>query len=203
MNLRDRGMKHNVLWGALCGVCIVIGKIDKNILIGHRGASSLAPENTLSSFEKALDFGVDMIELDVHCCKSGELVVFHDYTVERMTDGVGYIVDKTLTQLKMLTIKNKEQIPTLQEVLNLVNRRCKINIELKGEHTGKAVAIFLKDFLKKNWQHGDFLVTSFNFYELYDFNRELPEVPIGIIFGCLPIDYSLFAKQFGAQAIMM
>jgi glycerophosphoryl diester phosphodiesterase len=70
--------------------------------IGHRGAAGHAPENTLLSFQKAMDLGVDMIELDVYVCKTGELVVIHDEKVDRTTNGTGYVREKTLDELKIL-----------------------------------------------------------------------------------------------------
>ena len=70
--------------------------------IGHRGAAGYAPENTLLSFQKAMDLGVDMIELDVYVCKTGELVVIHDEKVERTTNGTGYIREKTFSELRSL-----------------------------------------------------------------------------------------------------
>ena len=90
------------------------------IIIGHRGAMGYEPENTLRSFQKALDLGVDMIEFDVHLCKSGELVVFHDEKVNRTTNGQGYIAQKSLEKLKELDAGQGEKIPTLEEVLDLV-----------------------------------------------------------------------------------
>lgn len=188
---------------ALCGVLLMTEIVDKKIVIGHRGAAGLKIENTISSFKEALKQKVDMIELDVHQCKSGHLVVFHDDSVERLTDGEGRIADLTLAQLHKLKVEKIEQIPTLDEVLQVIDRKCKIDIELKGPDTGQLVAILLKRYLKKGWLPQDFLVTSFSFYELHNFHEALPQVPIGIIFERLPIDYVLFAQQFGAQAIMM
>lgn len=75
-------------------------------IIGHRGAMGYKPENTLSSFEKALRLGVDGIELDVWVCQSGELVVFHDETLDRITNGSGNVFDKTLSELKQLKVKH-------------------------------------------------------------------------------------------------
>jgi len=101
--------------------------------IGHRGAMGYEPENTLRSFKKALDLKVDMIELDVYVCKSDELIVIHDDKVDRTTNGQGYVVNKTFEELRTLDAGKNEKIPTLSEVLNLVNRKAKLNIELKGK----------------------------------------------------------------------
>ena len=88
--------------------------------IGHRGAAGHAPENTLVSFEKAIDLGCDMTELDVHICGSGELVVIHDETVDRTTNGSGRVSELTLREIKILDAGDGEEIPTLEEVLELL-----------------------------------------------------------------------------------
>ncbi|MBV6644416.1 MAG: hypothetical protein KI790_03150 [Cyclobacteriaceae bacterium] len=107
-------------------------------IIAHKGASGLAPENTMASFELALDMGVDMIELDVRHTSDEEIIVFHDQTVERTTNGKGDVHDFTLEQIKQLDAGSwfdsrfsEERIPTLKEVLDLVNGQCKVLIEIK------------------------------------------------------------------------
>ena len=72
--------------------------------IGHRGAKALIAENTLESIQKALDIGVDMIEIDVHKCFSGELWVIHDFTLDRTTDGSGEIAKKTAEEIRELKV---------------------------------------------------------------------------------------------------
>ena len=114
-------------------------------IVGHRGAKGVAPENTLSSFQAALDAGVDMIELDVHLSKDGELVVIHDPRLERTTDGSGLVSDFTLEELKGLDAAAKfegdasfggQRIPTLQEVYDLVRGQVEINVEIKTAEDG-------------------------------------------------------------------
>lgn len=107
---------------------------------GHRGASGYAPENTLDSFTLALEQGADGIELDVQLTKDGEVVVFHDENVSRVTDGNKNVAEYTLEQLKELKVApgtpGETQIPTLEEVLAAMEPYCKskdlkINIEFK------------------------------------------------------------------------
>lgn len=107
-------------------------------IIAHKGASGIAPENTITSFQKALDLGVDMIELDVRHTKDEEIVVFHDSTLERTTNGRGLVEDKTLAELKELDAGawfhpdfEGEKVPTLKEVLDLIDGQCKVLIEIK------------------------------------------------------------------------
>jgi len=92
-------------------------------LFAHRGAPGLGfPENTLLSFQKALEYNIDMVEFDVHRCKSGELVVIHDYRLERTTNGSGYVKDHTLEELRLLDAGQGQKIPTLEETLDFIDR---------------------------------------------------------------------------------
>ena len=109
------------------------------MVVAHRGFSGAAPENTLGAFRKALEAGSDMIELDVHLSKDGKIVVIHDETLERTTDGQGKVVDHTLEDLKKLDAGSRfgadfsrERIPTLQEVLTLAKGKVLVNIEIKN-----------------------------------------------------------------------
>ncbi len=156
------------------------------IKIGHRGAAGYEPENTLRSFKKALQLGVDMIELDVYVCASGEPVVIHNNRVDRTTNGRGLVVNKTLHELRRLNAGHGQKIPTLVQALNLVGRKAQINIELKGDDTAGPIAALIKKYTtKKNWSYADFLVSSFNHRELALFARILPEVRIGVLIARL------------------
>ena len=104
----------------------------RKILIGaHRGAMCHAPENTLAAFEKAIEFGTYRTELDVRRCRDGHVVVMHDATVDRTTDGAGRVADLTLGELRRLKVGGTETIPTLQETLLRVKGRCKLLVEIK------------------------------------------------------------------------
>jgi len=111
-------------------------------VIAHRGASGHAPENTMSAFRKAVEMDVDMIELDVHLSKDGEVIVFHDATLDRTTNGSGLVKDYSLAELKKLEAGSwfsaeyeGEPIPTLSEVLAYLTevRKEGKNIELLVE----------------------------------------------------------------------
>ncbi len=109
------------------------------MVVAHRGFSGAAPENTLAAFQKGIDIGSDMIELDVHLSRDGELVVIHDETLERTTNGKGMVADHTLKDLKKLDAGSSfgaafagERIPTLKEVLDLAKGRVLVNIEIKN-----------------------------------------------------------------------
>ena len=152
--------------------------MNKILKIGHRGAKGHIVENTLESIQKALDLGVDGIEIDVHLCQTGELVVYHDFTLERLTDGTGEIAMKSLEELKSLKIKDQFKIPTLVEVLDLIDKKCLLNIELKGNMTAletcKSIQLYTET---KAWKFEDFIVSSFNHDELktvYNINKNIP-----------------------------
>ncbi len=107
--------------------------------VAHRGGSLLAPENTLAAFRTALTLAVDAIELDVQMTKDGHAIVFHDNTVERLTDGEGNILDLDFAYLRSLNAAahfsggwpEPQRIPTLREVLNLARSRTQVYVEIK------------------------------------------------------------------------
>lgn len=149
----------------------------KSLVIGHRGACGYAPENTLASFTKALELNVDMIELDVHQCASRELVVIHDSTVDRTTNGTGAVVQKTYEQLSQLNAGDGQKIPTLPEVLDLVDRKAAIDIEIKDVHATDAVGALLTQYVEtQGWHWSDFLVTSFDFDVLLYLKNKFPHI---------------------------
>lgn len=170
--------------------------------IGHRGAKGYAVENTLASFQKALDLKVDAIELDVHVCASGELVVFHDFTLDRMTNKTGEIHNFTLSELKELKIYGALKIPTLEEVLQLVNRKCIVNIELKGHETAKATVALIERFVQnENYNWNDFLVSSFQQEELRIFRTLNKKIPLAILTQASVEQAIHWAETFSAQYI--
>ena len=132
--------------------------------IGHRGAKAYAPENTLTSFKKAIEIGVDAIELDVRKTKDKKLVVIHDADIKRTTNGKGLVADFTLKEIKSFIAEGGEKIPTLEEALDFLDKKVKVIIEFKElgveeqvllaiheRHLEKNVIItsFLEDALKK------------------------------------------------------
>ena len=168
--------------------------------IGHRGAAFLEPENTLKGFRKAIELGLDYVEFDVHRCKSGELVVIHDETVDRTTNGEGFVADLTLQQLKKLDAGKGETIPTLQEVIDVCKGKVKMQIELK-EHGLEADTISL---LMGN-SVGDTLLISF----LHECVKKAKEeaaaknlkIKAGIIIAGNPLNADEMAKAAKADFV--
>jgi glycerophosphoryl diester phosphodiesterase len=134
---------------------------------GHRGAAAYAPENTIESFEKALQIGVDYIELDVHLSNDNQLVVIHDYEVDRTTNGKGKVAEMNLEQIKSLVIAHRLTVPTLTEVFDYIDRRCKINVELKCFASATEVVKLIDLYVnQKDWQYDDFVISSFDWEAL-------------------------------------
>ena len=172
------------------------------LIIGHRGAKGHEPENTLISFQKALAMNVHGIELDVHLSADGELMVIHDETIDRTTNGTGFVNKLSLSELKFFRIKNKHQIPTLTEVLDTVSHKCFINIELKSYETAeKTVALIEKYVSLKGWHYNQFIVSSFDWNALQQVRFLSEQIEIGVLTET-DLDLALaFAKFIQAKSI--
>jgi len=107
--------------------------------VGHRGARAYEPENTLRSFKRALELGVNAVELDVRRTRDNEVVVIHDARVDRTTRGKGLVGEMTLQEIKQLVLEKDDKIPTLEEALGFLDRKVKILIELKEKGLEKKV----------------------------------------------------------------
>ena len=167
------------------------------ILTGHRGAAKLEPENTLLSMQKAIDLGVDQIEIDVHLTRDQHLVVIHDVTVDRTTDGDGTIADFTLAEVKQLDAGKGERIPTLQEVIDLVRGKVILQIELKGPGTAEPVI----EAVKQNNLENGVLLTSFVHDRLREARQLNPNLRLGALWATPPPDACEQAIDMGAEAI--
>jgi glycerophosphoryl diester phosphodiesterase len=166
--------------------------------IGHRGAAGYAPENTLRSFGKAVELGCDMTELDVHLCGSGELVVIHDESVDRTTDGSGEVANLTLSELKQLNAGKGERIPTLEEVLKLLKGRIMLNIELKGLGTAEPVYNLIQS---NGWRRDNLLITSFNWEMLREYRARDPDARLGPLTYDNIKEAGSFAEAINAYSI--
>ncbi len=155
----------------------------KNVqIIAHRGFSGHYPENTLLAFQKALDFNVGGIELDVHVCKTGELIVIHDETLDRTTNYSGIVSQMTLAEIKKSRIFSQQEVPTLTETLDLINKKCLVNIELKGENTFQKVAECIGFYVQNHqWSYTDLLVSSFDWNQLEKIKQIDSQITVGIL----------------------
>lgn len=172
------------------------------LVIGHRGAMGHETENTLASIQKAMDLGVDMIEIDVFKIESGEIVVFHDERVERLSNGGGNIEDYNIVDLNQLILDGNHKIPMLQDVLKLINNQVALNIELKGANTSDRVN-FITDYYirERGWTADNILISSFNWDELRDYRKLNQETDIAVLTEDDPLNAIATAKELNALAI--
>jgi glycerophosphoryl diester phosphodiesterase len=145
--------------------------------IGHRGASKAFPENTLAAFRAACDAGADMCELDVQLSRDGAVVVIHDDTVDRTTNGRGTVAELTLAELKALDAGRGERIPTLEEVFATTAGRCGLNVELKIAGIEPQVA----EIMRKCEATGTSMVSSFEWGALEAMRTVAPEIRAGVL----------------------
>lgn len=176
--------------------------MKKPLVIGHRGAMGHETENTVASIQKALDLGVDMIEIDVFKIKSGEIVVFHDTKVDRLANGGGNIEEYDITQLRQLILDGGHKIPMLQDVLKTINNQVVLNIELKGAGTADRVNHTIDYYVKsKGWSPENFVISSFNWDELRDMRSRNKEIQIAVLTSDDPVEAIDVAKELNAVAI--
>ena len=175
--------------------------MNKLLCFAHRGASGHEIENTLPAIRKAIDMGTDWIEIDVYQVE-GELIVFHDPTLERVTDGEGPVQEKTLKYLRSLKVGGKERIPLLREVTEVIAHKCGLNIELKGPDTAESVVSAIRKLVKhEGWRLDQLLVSSFNHKELTKAKELLPELQIGALLSHISDDWGKWAQKLEAYSV--
>lgn len=151
-------------------------------IFGHRGAAGLVAENTLESITEALHYKVDGVEIDIHCCKSGELVVIHDETLDRTTNGTGNVSEYTLQELQQFETKEGFTIPTLRGVLDMIDGQCELNIELKGKNTALPTIRLLEEYIENTgWEYDHFIISSFDHPQLFELKAATSNFKIGVL----------------------
>lgn len=175
---------------------------DKPLIIGHRGAMGYETENTLASVEKAIELGVDMVEIDVFQISSGEIVVFHDERVDRLSNSAGNIKEYNIFDLKKLILDGGHRIPMLQDVLKQINGRVALNIELKDTKIADNIHQIIKGYsAKPEWSESQFIVSSFNWEELRKYREYNPEGRIAVLTEGNPLEAIEIARDLKAEAI--
>lgn len=168
---------------------MMLESLSQPVIFAHRGACTHAPENTLAAFELALAQQADALELDVKLSADGHVVVIHDDTVDRTTDGKGRVRDLSLAEMKALDAGSSfsekfkgEKIPTLEEVFEAVGKRTFINVELTNYHTRRDDLVESVCMLvKKHKMQKRVLFSSFLASNLAKARSYLPEVPSGLL----------------------
>ena len=167
------------------------------IVTSHRGAGSLEPENTLRAMQRAIALGVDQIETDAQLTRDGYLVLMHDPTVDRTTNGTGKVADLTFAEIRQLNAGHGERIPTLQEALALTRGKVVLQIELKGPGTPLPVvqAVEAADAVDQ------VILTSFKHQWLVEAQAQNPKLHTGALWGRLPTDTVQQTQQLGLHAL--
>ena len=179
------------------------------LVYAHRGASGYAPENTMVSFEKAVELGTDGIELDVQLTKDGQLVVIHDEWLERVSDGTGFVKDYTLEQLRQFNFNKtfpeygRQPIPLLEDVLELVRKSgIMVNIELKtGIFHYPGIVEKTMRLVDEMGIKNQVIYSSFNHQTCVDIRKRQPDAYVGFLYDDGFLDVRQYVKDHGGDAI--
>lgn len=176
-------------------------------VIAHRGARGHAPENTHAAFELAYEMGANGIELDVQACASGEIVVIHDETIDRTSNGHGMVADLTLAELRTFDFGcffgeayAGQCIPTLEEVIDRLPARVSINIEIKNRGTKtRGEEIGVAELIRRADIYDRVIVSSFNPFVLRRMRRLDPRIPIAYLYEAKP---PLFLRPLPVRTLL-
>jgi len=180
--------------------------VVKPKVIAHRGGRRWAPENTMEAFRMSLSAGVDGIELDIHRCATGELVVIHDDDVNRTTNGVGNVQEISWAELQRLDAGSwfdprfsKERIPALRDVLDLIAGKIVLNIEVKN--TPVDYPDIEEDLLQmlENYPKETVIISSFDHKLMQKFAKLDSSLNLALLADGLFIDVNAYAKQMNAK----
>ena len=185
-------------WRISLGLLERIGR--ERLIFGHRGVPRDAPENTIAGFKRAVELQLDGVELDVQKCRSGELVVFHDDEVDKLTDGSGAVVELSYDELRHLDAGVKfqgnfkgERIPSLEEVLDVLRGEMIINIELKTRSIrddGLETHVF--DLIERMALQSSVILSSFNPFSIRRVIRANADLTTGLLFA---EDQAIYLRQ--------
>ena len=171
--------------------------------IAHRGFSSRYPENTMLAFEQALKAGCDGMEFDVHMTVDGQIVIIHDETVNRTTNGKGAVGEMSLEQLRAFDAGSGERIPTLDEYLDLVAKLDIVsNIELKNSlvrYPGMEAIVVGK--VRGRGLCERVIISSFNHFSVVECKSLAPEIRCGFLTGGWPINIGAYTRQHGIEYV--
>ncbi len=167
-------------------------------IIAHRGASAERPENSLLAVERALEVGVDAIELDLLCSKDGRLIIRHDDLVQQ-AGRWHYVRELTLAELQQVDLGAGERIPTLEQALERLRARCPLFLDLKAP----GLATRLADFLRRHSGRASIHVTSALHAEIAEIARLRPDLERSIVVGSLPLRCEGLTRQVGTTQLSL
>ena len=180
----------------------MIEHFPRPIIFAHRGDLAHAPENTLPAFQQALQKGADGVELDVKLTADGHVIVIHDSTLGRTTDGKGRVASSTLEAIRKLDAGkwfNEKfagtKVPLLEEVFETVGKDKMINIELKLTNSREGLVVKVCELIKRHNNQSQILFSSFFPSSLKIAAQTLPEIPRGLL--AMPGFLGLWARSFG------
>ena len=187
--------------------CAAYGERVRCLVIAHRGASGTHPENTMAAFRRAVELGADMIELDVQLTRDGEVVVFHDATLERTTDGAGPLSALTLAELRRLDAGRwfgaafaGERVPTLAEVLAAVP--LPVNVELKPERDDDGLEARALAVVERAGAAQRVVFSSFAGHALERLRARAPSATLAILWEQEPVPHAIrLAERVSARAL--
>ena len=178
------------------------------LVLAHRGASGYAPENTMIAFQKAIDLKADGFELDVQMTKDGEIVVIHDETIDRTSDGKGWVKDFTFEELRKYNYNKTHpefdhaDIPTMREVFELVKpTNLVINIEIKTGIIFYPIEEKLLALTKEMGMEDRVFYSSFNHYTVKKIHQLDPATTVGFLYADGPIDMPEYGTKHGVNAL--
>ncbi|MBB6218990.1 glycerophosphoryl diester phosphodiesterase [Anaerosolibacter carboniphilus] len=179
-------------------------------IFAHRGASGYAPENTMAAFQKALEMGADGIELDVHLSKDGRLIVCHDETLQRTTNGMGWIKDMTLEEIRQYDGGSwfseeyqREKVPVLEEVLDLIqSTKTLLNVEIKnGIVIYPGIERKVINLIRRYALEERTIISSFYHYSLVESKRIDPFIKTGALYVAGWLEPWEYARKIQADAL--
>ncbi|TMG66981.1 MAG: glycerophosphodiester phosphodiesterase [Chloroflexi bacterium] len=170
------------------------------LLGGHRGNPAENPENTMRSFRSAIAIGCDLIECDVHLSADGRLVVIHDHTLDRTTNGSGLVRDHSAAELRKLDAGDGEKIPLLQEVVELALGKVGLVIEIKQvPPLYPGLEEKLLNMLRQLGAVAECAVVSFNHMAIHELRKMEPSLQLGILEGARPMHPGKMLREAGAD----
>jgi glycerophosphoryl diester phosphodiesterase len=190
---RGVAMQKRAAFGTIVLLALLVGACSSResvTVTAHRGASHVAPENTLAAMAAAVEAGAEFAELDVRLTRDGHVVLMHDRTVDRTTNGTGDLWDFSLSELQALEAGSwfseefdGEPIPTLRDVIRFAKGQLKLNIEIKTSREEPAIAVAVVDIMRTEECGENCMVTSFSREVVEEVKRRAPEIRTGFIFG--------------------